>query len=421
MAKRPDAVRIGDLAEPVFSEDVVEMMSAVAPMAAAIPWTLDAALEQARAGTGLDDFGEDIYSEPFSVFIECADKEGGLSPMGEVTIWGQIVQFLQSRLLVEDQIGRHPQILQQPIKRPIIIAGLPRTGTTHLHNLISADPGLRYLPWWESLEPVPPPGEPGDSTALDPRLQRAADGIEMRDRVMPHFKRMHDMWPDHAHEEIHLLAIAGSTMFFEALVLSPTWRDWYLDHDQTPWYAYMKRILQVLQHLRGGERWILKSPQHLEQFGPLRKTFPDATFVITHRDPVSITASMATMVAYAARLSRDPVDPVAIGRFWSDRIERMLCACMDDRDMLPADQSIDVLFHEFMRDDIAMVERIYVLAAQPFNAEVRAAMDAFMQEHPRGKHGRVLYDLAEFGLDRAERREALRAYVDRFGVALEGE
>jgi hypothetical protein len=232
---------------------------------------------------------------------------------------------------------------------------------------------------------------------------------------------MHDMWPDHAHEEIHLLAIAGSTMFFEALVVAPSWRDWYLDHDQTPWYAYMKRVLKVLQHLRGGQRWILKSPQHLEQFGPLLAIFPDATFVVTHRDPVSITASMATMAAYTARLTRDPVDPVAVGRFWSDRIERMLAACVRDREILPAAQSIDVLFHEFMRDDVATVERIYALAEQPFTPAVRTAMDAFVREHPRGKHGRVLYDLADFGLDRAERRRALGAYVDRFGVAPEGE
>jgi hypothetical protein len=421
MAERPADVRILDLAEPDFAPEVSQMLGAVGPMAAGIAWSLDAALEQAHAETGLDEFGVDIYSEPLGVFIECAHKEGGLSPMGEVTVWGQIVQFLKSRLLIEDLIARHPEALQQPVARPIVIAGLPRSGTTHLHNLISSDPALRYLPWWESLEPVSPPDEQPGPGELDPRLQRAADGIEMRDRVMPHFKRMHDMWPDHAHEEIHLLAIAGSTMFFEALVISPSWHDWYLDHDQTPWYAYMKRILQVLQHLRGGERWILKSPQHLEQFGPLIATFPDASFVVTHRDPVSITASMATMAAYTARLTRDPVDPVTVGRYWAARVERMLSTCLAERALLPVDQSIDVLFHEFMQDDIAMVERIYAMADQPFGEAARGAMDAFMLAHPRGKHGRVRYDLADFGIDRAERRKALRAYADRFGVMLEGE
>jgi hypothetical protein len=221
------------------------------------------------------------------------------------------------------------------------------------------------------------------------------------------------------HEEIHLLAIAGSTMFFETLAPLPAWRDWYLGTDQTPWYAYLKKILQALTFLRGGERWVLKSPQHLEQFGPLLRAFPDAVVVVTHRDPVAITASFATMVAYGARLSRDPVDPPALGRYWAERIERMLRACVDDRAKLPAAQSLDVRFDEFMADDVGMVRRVYALANQPFTPSSEAAMQRFMQEHPRGKHGRVLYDLADFELAGAERRRALQFYVERFGVALE--
>ena len=112
----------------------------------------------------------------------------------------------------------------------------------------------------------------------------------------------------------------------------PSWRDYYLTHDQTPHYEYLRTVLQVLQWLRGGERWVLKSPQHLEQFPALRTTFPDATFVVTHRDPVSVTASVATMITYTARMSHERVDPNHIGGYWADRIERMLHACVDDRD-----------------------------------------------------------------------------------------
>ncbi len=239
---------------------------------------------------------------------------------------------------------------------------------------------------------------------------------------MPHFKRMHDMWPEHAHEEIHLLAIAGSTMFFEALAPSERWREYYCGTDQAPWYAYMRRVLQVIQSRRPSPaRWILKSPQHLEQFAPLERTFPDATFVVTHRDPVSITASFATMAAYSARLSLKKVDPVVVGGYWARRIEDMLRACVEDRELLPAAHSIDVLFHEFMADDRETVAAIYTLADQALGPEARVAMAAFMEAHPRGKHGRVLYDLADFGIQPSERREALAFYVDRFGVAIEGE
>ena len=421
MSERPADIRIDDLASPRFAADVVEMMQAVAPMAQAIPWSLDAALEQAARESGLDDFGEDIYSEPLTVFLKGAKQEAGLSPMGEVTVWGQVLQFLKNRLLIEEAYRHQPELSEQVLDRPIVIAGLPRTGTTHLHNLISSDPALYFLPWWESLEPLPPLAERGADMDVDPRWQRAADGIDMRDRLMPHFKRMHDMWPEHAHEEIHLLAIAGSTMFFETLAPSESWREYYCGTDQTPWYAYMARVLRVIQSRRpGGGRWILKSPQHLEQFGPLNRVFPDATFVVTHRDPVSITASFATMATYSARLSQSVVDPERVGGYWARRIEAMLRACVEDRESLPSERSIDVRFHEFMQDDLATVAKIYALAGQPLTSAAHAAMDAFMREHPRGKHGRIRYDLGDFGIDRGERRKALDFYVQRFGVETEG-
>ena len=132
-----------------------------------------------------------------------------------------------------------------------------------------------------------------------------------------------------------------------------------------------------------------------------------------------MTTSVATMITYTARLSHERVDPRFIGGYWADRIERMLRSCADERDVLPAGQSIDVPFDEFMADDVAMVERIYDLAGQPMTDDARAAMQSFMDEHPRGKFGGIRYDLADFGLDPAERRRALRFYTDRFGVTEE--
>jgi len=416
---RPPDLRIDDLAAPRLPAELLATRPALEEAAKALVFRVDALCEQAARETGLEDFGDDLYSEPFSVLLAALERDPGLSPLGRVSTLAQLVQFLKNRLLLEDLWKRRPEIARVEIRAPIVIAGLPRTGTTHLHNLMAADPDLRSLPWWESLEPVSPLAEQGRGFAVDPRIERAAAGIAMRNAVLPHFDRMHDMYVDHVHEEIHLLAIAGSTMLFETLAPLPAWREWYLETDQTPWYAYLKKILQALTHLRGGKRWVLKSPQHLEQFGPLLSVFPDATCIVTHRDPVSITASFATMICYGARLSRDPVDPAALGRYWAERIERMLGACVADRAKLPAAQSLDVRFDEFMADDIAMVKRIYALAGQPFTSETEAAMHAFMREHPRGKHGRVLYDLADFALDPAERRRALAFYVERFGVALE--
>jgi hypothetical protein len=243
--------------------------------------------------------------------------------------------------------------------------------------------------------------------------------LSFLDVAMPYFNRMHEMTVDHAHEEIQLLAIDFSTMLFDTTAPMPMWRDAYRARDQRPSYAYLRRVLQVLQWLRGGTRWVLKSPQHLEQFPALLDTFPDATFVITHRDPVSVTTSMVTMLAYSSRLSRDRVDVEGIGSYWADRLERMLRSCAEDRDTLPAGQTIDVHFDDFMADDLAMVARVYDLAGQPLDDSARAAMTQFMAEHPRGKFGAIEYDLAVFGLDRPALRRRMDFYTERFGVTRE--
>jgi hypothetical protein len=413
---RPAPVRIDDLAHPRFSPETAEILTAMAGMADGVQLEPDALMEAAVAKTGLSDFGDDGFREPLDVLCTAFRTEAGLSGPGVVSNHALLVQLLSNRLLIQDLVRRHPEIHDVRIEAPIIVCGLPRTGTTHLHNLMAADPALRSLPYWESLEPVlaeserPAPGEP------DPRIARTAVALDFVNTSMPYFKRMHEMTVDHVHEEIQLLAIDFSTMLFETTSAMPSWRDYYLAHDQTPHYEYMRTVLKVLQWLRGGERWVLKSPQHIEQFPVLQATFPDATFVVTHRDPVSVTTSVATMITYTARLSHKQVDPHFIGGYWADRIERMLRSCADERDVLPASQSIDVPFDEFMADDIAMVGRIYELAGQPMTDGARAAMQAFMDEHPRGKFGGIRYDLADFGLDPAERRRSLRFYTDRFGV-----
>jgi hypothetical protein len=413
---RPADLVIDDLARPRFGPAATELRAAMTEMAPALSLSPHALMAGASEQTGLSDFGDPWFREPLDVLCTALNKEADLSPAGVVSIWSQLVQLLQNRLLVEEVVRRNPEVLDVPITAPIVILGLPRTGTTHLHNLMSADPALRSLAYWESLEPVLA-GAPVDP---DPRIERTAQGLDMVDTFMPEFKRMHEMTVDHAHEEIQLLAVAGSTMLFETMAPMPSWRDWYKATDQAPAYAYLRRILQVLSWQRGrGKRWVLKSPQHLEQMPALRKTFPDATFVVTHRDPVAVTASLVMMMAYSLRMVRDEIDVRAIGHYWSDRAQELLGGCLRDRDVLPADQSVDVLFHEFMADDVATVQRIYEVADQPFTPEVRHAMDEFMADHPRGKFGRVAYSFDEFGLDPGQLRQSFASYVDRFGIQVE--
>ena len=419
MTGRPPPVTIDDLAAPRFSAEARAVLDFMEEAGSSLALDADGLLDAATAETGLGDFGADDFVPRLDLLCRAMTDEGGFNGAGVFQQHTLILGLLKNRLLIEDLIARHPEILEEQITAPIVICGLPRTGTTHLHNLISADPAIRSLPYWESLEPVlaererPAPGEP------DPRRERTAMALSFLDVAMPYFNRMHEMTVDHTHEEIQLLAIDFSSMLLETTAPMPLWRDAYRARDQRPSYAYLRRVLQVLQWLRGGDRWVLKSPQHLEQFPALLDTFPDATFVVTHRDPVSVTTSMVTMLAYTARLTRDRVDVEGIGDYWADRLELMLRRCAEDRDVLPAQRTIDVHFDEFMRDDLAMVARVYELAGQPLDAPAQSAMDRFMAAHPRGKFGTIDYDLAPFGLDPAERRRALAFYTDRFGVSVE--
>ena len=419
MSARPAPVRLDDLADPRYSDEVRAILDFMDEAGSQLVLEPGALMDAALAETSLDDFGPDDFVERLDVLCRAMREQGGFNGAGVMQQHAFLVGLLKNRLLIEDLIGRHPEILEERIAAPIVICGLPRTGTTHLHNLMSADPAFRSLPYWESLEPVLAERERPEPGAPDPRLERTAMALSFLDAALPHFKRMHEMTVDHSHEEIQLLAIDLSTMLFETTAPMPMWRDDYLARDQRPSYAYLRKILQTLQWLRGGTRWVLKSPQHLEQFPALVETFPDATFVVTHRDPVAVTTSMVTMLAYSARLSRDRVDLEHIGRYWADRLERMLRRCATERDVLPADQTIDVHFDEFMADDMAMVGRVYDVAGQPLDARSRAAMTAFTAEHPRGRFGAVEYDLEEFDLDRRELRKALSFYRGRFGVTSE--
>jgi hypothetical protein len=412
-----EAIHIDDLAGPRLPFALRALNALGGPIARWVV-SLDPGdlLAAACARTGMHDYGDPSFREPLAVLLEAFERDADLSALGRISARGLVLQLLANRLRIEDLFRRHPEIEEERIERPIIIAGLPRTGTTHLHNLISQDPSLRSLPYWESLEPVPDPREDCAAHGRDPRVVRCEKALAMVHRVMPLFPLMHEMTADARHEEIQLLAIEFSTMLFESSYYVPSYADWYKRSDQRPAYRYLRRCLQALQWLRGPKRWVLKSPQHLEQQAALIEIFPDATFVQTHRDPLRITASLCTMIAYGSRMNARRVDPAAVGRYWAARTEDLLRGSITGRAALPLAQVIDVHFRQFMKDDVATAERVLDFAGHPVSDDARAAIRAFMDANPRGRHGTIDYRLEDVGLDAAERRAALRFYRDYFDV-----
>jgi hypothetical protein len=411
-------IRIDDLAAPVLTD--LQRAALAFGEKNPVSLTPDSVLAAAVERTGLSDFGPDDFRERLALWLSEMDEDPERTGLGRASLWNDCVRCAANRLRIHALLEQHPEIREVPIARPIIVVGLPRSGTTHLVNLIAADARLRSLPLWESQEPVPDPGEAPGPDDVDPRHARSAKGWEMMRANVPLLAAMHPMSPDHIHEELELMLPDFSSYNQEWIARAPRWRDYYLAHDQTPHYTYLKTVLQILQWRKPRERWVLKSPQHLEQLGPLLATFPDATIVVTHRDPVSVVQSAATMLAYGARMNYRTPRPGWYLDYWTDRIRRLLEASVRDRVLLPAGRTIDVLFHEFMADDLATVERIYEVAGLAMTDAARAQIAAYLRDHPRGVEGQVVYDLRrDFGAEPAAVREPFGFYFDRFPVKVE--
>jgi hypothetical protein len=405
-------VRLEDLASPRFSAEAQQILDLMATMAPDCPLDADALHARASADTGLHDFGAGDYRERLDVYLGALRDIDGLHAAGVVNFYGQLLQMLKNRLLFTDLLRRHPEIDDIALQPPVVIAGLPRTGTTHLHNLLASPPTFRTTPYWESVEPFPLPAEAGIEP--DPRRTRMDVAVGVINTVMPYFPLMHEMTTEHVHEEIQLLANDFSTMFFETLADVPGWRDYYQAHDQTPHYQYLARQLKAMQFLRGGQRWLLKSPQHLEQVPVLNRVFPDGIVVFTHRDPVPVALSMVAMITYSARLHRSPVPVEQIAASWIDRLDQMLSTLVRDRDTIGPERSIDIRFDEFMANEVGVAEQVYGLAGEPFTEEARTAIAGYLAGHQRGRLGNVETSYEMFGLTEDSLRARFAPYVERF-------
>jgi len=406
-------VRIGDLREPRRSPEEQSLYDLALRMQ--VDLDVDALVAQARAETGLADFGSEDLLERLAWQVEAVEADLGLSGLGRFIVRGRLLGLLKARLRFEDFVRRHPEATEVELEPPVIVVGLPRSGTTHLVNLLAADSRFRSMPWWEGREPTPVLGDGPGRDGIDPRFQRCFDEWELTNRTAPMTALMHDRPPWSIEEDCELvdLDLCSYTLEWHARV--PSWRDRYLELDQRRHYAFLRRQLQVLSYLRGPTRWVQKTPQHLEQLGPLLATFPDATIAFTLRDPVAVLQSAITMLAYGDRLRRVEVDADGLAAYWADRIERLLRAAARDAHLIPAGQRVDVEFGEFMSDDLAMAAKILDVAGVEVTDVARGELETYLAGNPRGKDGRVVYDLrGDFGLDPGELYERFAFYFEAF-------
>ena len=240
--------------------------------------------------------------------------------------------------------------------------------------------------------------------------------------LIPLMTNMYDVPNDGIHEEVELQHMCLSSLLMASGQPVTGWMDGYFAEDQRPHYVFLKRALKALQFLEPKERWVLKSPQHLRFLPALTETFPDATFVCSHRDPVSVFTSWITMTAYAARLSRDPVVFEEVIPHAQKLMKVLLDGVVEDKDALPEGRTEHVYFHEFMADDRGTLDRIYEHAGLPMTDQTRGEIDHYIETHPRGRHGKVVYDLeGDFGISRDAMYEYFGDYMAAFPVERESQ
>ncbi len=369
--------------------------------------------------TGLRDFGDASFREPLRRLLASLETEAGLTPFGRVLARRDLQRLLENRLRMTDTLVRHPEIAAAPIRQPLFVIGLPRTGTSILHELLAQDPANRVPMTWEVMHPWPPPERASfESDARIAQVDRHFSGI---DRVLPGFKAMHPMGALLPQECVALTAHDFASLIFHTTYRLPGYQAWLDQQDLRPVYASHRRWLQYFQWRVPAQRWVLKSPGHLWSLDALLAIYPDARIVQTHRDPLQVVASLVSLITTLRGLGSDAVDPHEIGLDWTERLAAGLRLASEARERASggAARFFDVHFRDLVGREIEQVQRIYEHFELTLSPEAEARMRRFLAENPRDKHGTHRYSLAFAGLDAERLRPAFADYQKRFGVASE--
>jgi hypothetical protein len=379
---------------------------------------VDELLAEARDRTGLDDFGDDDYREGLEVLVRSFDDEADLNEMGRAGAAGQIVGTLSARLKIEDWYRSHPEIDDQEITSPLFVLGLPRTGSTVMGAILGEDPAVRALRTWEAGSPIPPPESATEHT--DPPIAASQAGLDAMYEIIPALRAMNPGSATAPTECLSVLGFAFRSGIFEATAKIPSYSEWLIDCDMEPAYLYHRRVLKLLQWHCPPTRWRLRTPAHLYAIDALDRVYPDARFVMTHRDVASVIPSVASLMTTLASRASDRPDAFYFGEHCTDRWETALRRGINFRDAGREDRFIDFGFREMQTDPIDAVRRLYAWLGEDFSAEAEARMTQWRVDNAREKQAAHHYTPAEFGLDADDLRKRFSFYTDRFDVPLDG-
>jgi hypothetical protein len=376
-------------------------------------------LAAARRQKGLDDFGPEDFRPGLRKLIESLESEARLTLFGRYFARRQLLELLGHRLELADWRTRRPEIAEQRIERPLFIVGLPRTGTTLLYGLLAEDPAHRAPLSWEIDQPSPPAETATYET--DPRIASTQARFDQVNQLAPGFQTIHPVGALMPQECIVPTASVFMSLRFQMCFDCERYDDWLLEQDMRPAYEHHRRFLQHMQSRHARERWILKSPGHLGPLDELFDVYPDAMIVQTHRDPIRVIPSVASLEYTMRMVSSDDVDPRRVGRqmlhVWSTLLEQGMASRA--RHPEREERMLDVSMSEIVRDPIACVERIYRHFDLELSDEARDRMRAYLAAHPKDEFGVHRYSLEAFGLEEESVNAVFKGYRERFGIEAE--
>jgi len=376
---------------------------------------LDGLKAKALRATGLHDFGDHPLDVPLQILLDAFESEARLNMVGRLSVRWDALRLLKNRLLLQEDRRQNPEIARETVKGPIFILGLPRSGTTHLHNLLSQDPALRCPAHWETMYPSPPPGNsPGEN---DPRIRTAQGDLKWMYRLAPEFKAIHPMDARLPEQCTEITAHVFMSFRFSTHYEIPSYLAWLDKTGQRDAFAYHKQFLQHLQWNRPALPWVLKAPEHVFVLEDLFDAYPDARVVMTHRDPLKVVPSEVSLTTVLRRIFSDRVDPKGVGRsisaHWAEGARRMVRA--REGDQTPG-RFLDVHYPDLLKRPMEVVQRIYSAFGLPMSADARTRMEHFLGRNPQGRFGRHRYSRKQFGLDAAELEDRFSEYVRRFQI-----
>jgi hypothetical protein len=359
----------------------------------------DDLIKTARSKTGLNDLGKDFWDEPLDRLIESLNEEARLHPIGYFISNKRLMNLLNVRLRAEHLFKKYPEILEQEVYPPVVIAGLQRTGTTKLHRLLTADPDNRVLKSWEALNPAP---FKLSGKGHDKRIRIARTSEKALRLMTPGFFAIHPVEHLAPEEDILLLDVSFLSTTPEATTNVPSYSSWLEETDQSYAYDYGSRLLRLLQWQQPGRRWIIKSPHHLEFFPLIEKYYGKPHILWTHRDPAECIPSFLSMVCHSRSLFSDDVHIADVRDHWFHKTAYMLEKALSFRqDGAHEEYFTDLLYVDLVSDPMEQLKHIYD-RGDGISASLAERFQAAEKENPKGKYGVHDYRLSDFGLSRED-------------------